>query len=233
MPAQENNAADKGKIKAAQEAVKLVKSGMKIGLGTGSTAAFFIEALGKRLQEEHIEVLSIPTSVKSEQLAQEWNIPLIDPDDVTELDFDFDGADEVDTSKRLIKGGGGALLREKIIASMSREMIVLVDESKCKKQLGEKPLPIEVVPFGRYVTLKKLEGLKLIGTFRKNAEGFDYLTDNGNYIIDVDIKTHPSSPEEIHQMIKEIPGVVETGLFLQMAGRIYVGHANGKVEVLS
>jgi len=220
---------DLAKKNVGKAAAALVQDGMLLGLGTGSTAKFFIESLIERCRNG-LKVSAVATSARSAKQAQDGGIPLIDMAHITSLDMDVDGADEVDTKKRMIKGGGGALLREKIIASISREMIVIVDESKVVNQLGLFPLPIEIVPFAHHATLRKVTSLGFNASFRHSDNGNLYITDNGNYIIDIKYPNPCANPEKDDLILKNIPGVVETGFFFNMAGRILIGRNDGTVE---
>lgn len=217
---------------AGNAAAKLVQSGMLIGLGTGSTADFFIKSLIDRCKKEHLNITAFPSSHKSAQLAIKGGIPLCDENLVTNLDITIDGADEIDAQKRMIKGGGGALLREKIVASISKEMIVVVDPSKLVDTLGGCPLPIEVVPFACHAILWKVQNLGYNGTMRSTNDGSLFVTDNGNYIIDIHFFTHGCSPDTDQAILNSIPGIVETGFFLGLAGRVIVGQYDGSVKII-
>lgn len=221
-----------GKEAAARAALALVEPGMSLGLGSGSTAALFIALLGERCRAG-LAVRGLPTSRASELLARSYGIPLIDAQIVKELDLTIDGADEIDPEKRMIKGGGGALLREKVVASISKEMIVIADESKLVKTLGHFPLAVEIIPFAHLGIQEALARRGHRGTLRLNEGGKPYLTDEGNYIVDVAMLTPCLSPETLDSDLHEIPGVVETGLFLGMAGRIFIGNCDGTVYMLS
>lgn len=211
-------------------AAQLVKEGMKVGLGTGSTARYFIDFLGKRVREG-LQIQAVASSESSYQQGKSLGIPLLDASKVEELDLYIDGADEIDSQKCMIKGGGGALFREKILAYASQEMVVIVDESKCVSQLGAFPLPVEVLPFGLKSTQKQIEALGMQGTLRQ-VEQREYQTDNGNFILDLEMKGALSNPEKIHSQLLHIPGVVETGLFCGIAGRVLIGRKSGEVELL-
>lgn len=221
---------DIAKQAAGKAAVELVQNGMVIGLGTGSTAFFFIENLIERCRTTKLKITAVATSQRSSEQAQAGGIPLHDINKITSLDLTIDGADEIDHQKRMIKGGGGALLREKIIASISREMIVIVDENKVVDQLGKFPLPVEVVPFAHELTAYRLAQLGFNGSFRRTPMGELYLTDNGNYIIDIVFPNGCSTPEQDHAAIRNIPGVVEIGFFFNLAGRVIVGYSDGQVK---
>ncbi len=218
---------EKAKDAASFRALEFIKDGMRIGLGTGSTAAHFIRHLiksGKKIQ-------AVATSMASEKMAREGKIPLLDINEIDSLDVTVDGADEIDPQKRLIKGGGGALVREKIIANMSSEMVVIADETKLVSHLGKHLLPVEIVPFGVLSTQKELEGLNLRGKFRKNEDGSCYISDNGNWIIDLKIPSPLNKVEELHHKILNIPGVVDTGFFINLATHIVIGKSDGTTEV--
>ena len=210
------------KEKAGQLAASLIEDDMIVGLGTGSTAQFFINALTKRCKEG-LKIKAVATSQGSEILARQGGIPMIDIRKITSIDIDVDGADEIDPQKRLIKGGGGALLREKIVAAMSKEMIVIADETKLVDTLGAFGLPIEIVAFAAAATEKHLEDAGFNGSLRYQEKGLPFITDNGNYIFDIEYPKLCHDPEGDHQKIIAIPGVVETGFFLNMAKKIIIG----------
>jgi ribose 5-phosphate isomerase A len=221
----------KAKQAAGKAAADLIQDGMLIGLGTGSTANFFIENLGRRCKEEGLSVKAFPTSERSAKLAARHGIQLCDRD-ITFLDITVDGADEIDHQKRMIKGGGGALLREKILASMSGEMIVIVDEHKVVNQLGRFPLPLEMIPFAYHATWRHISEFGYQGKMRHTKDGELYVTDNGNYIVDIDLSHSENSPEQDQEILSSIPGVVETGFFFNLAGRVIVGHSDGRTTLL-
>lgn len=208
---------------AAEKAASLVEDGMIVGLGTGSTAAYFIEALAYR-HKKGLKVQTVASSHTSQLLAQSRGLPLIDLNTLKSIDLYVDGADEIDPQKQMIKGAGGALLREKILAHMSSEMTVIVDESKLVAKLGTRPLPVEIFPFGLQATLHHLHQLGYRGQLRAN------LTDNNNYLFD--IKLSPSEQiRDHHNRISSIPGVLETGFFENLAGRVIIGFKDGSVVV--
>lgn len=211
---------------AAEKAASLVKDGMTVGLGTGSTASFFIEALSKTGKK----IYTVASSTASHLLAQEKRLSLIDLDSLKSIDLYVDGADEIDPQKQMIKGAGGALLREKILAHMSQEMIVIVDETKLVQKLGARPLPVEIVPFGLFATLHHLHQLGYRGEIRKAQDGSHYMTENSNYIYDIKLSAS-SVLEQDHQRIISVPGVVETGFFPNQAGRVVIGFKDGSVVV--
>jgi ribose 5-phosphate isomerase A len=213
------------KKQAAEKAVQYIENGMTVGLGTGSTVEFAVKKLGE-LVKGGLDIKGIPTSLKTKRLATELKIPLIDLDDRTEIDITIDGADEVDSNLNLIKGGGGALTREKIIAYHSKKVIIIVDETKIVKGLGcDSFLPVEVTKFGWPATKKALEGLGCTGELRKIMDEA-FITDNQNYIIDCDFGKI-AEPENMEKEINNIPGVLENGLFIGLADEVIVGSKQG------
>jgi ribose 5-phosphate isomerase A len=205
-------------------AVRYVKPGQNIGLGTGHAAAAFIRALG----ESKIKVRGVPTSNASAELGRQCGIEIVSLADVKQLDADFDGADEVDTKLQLLKGFGGALVREKIVVASAKKFIVLVGASKLFPHLGaRKRLPVEVVPFGTAYVTRAVAKLGLKGATRKNEDGSDYITDNGNPILDCAVKDI-LNPAKLERELLAIPGVVGTGLFINMATIVLVASEDGK-----
>lgn len=219
------------KRKVARAAADLVESGMLVGLGTGSTATHMIERLMERQSREGLSFTAVATSLASENQARAGGIPLVDIDTVTTIDLTIDGADEIDHRKRMIKGGGGALLREKLIATASKEMIVIVDENKLVENLGAYGLPVELIPFGYQLTMSHLANLGYQGDLRLNPDGSPFKTDNHNYIIDIHFEKPLENPEKVEEDIRHTVGVVETGFFFEQAGRVYIGYQNGEIEV--
>ncbi|RLF52887.1 MAG: ribose 5-phosphate isomerase A [Thermoplasmata archaeon] len=211
------------KKKAALEAVKQVKDGMVIGLGTGTTAKYAILEIGK-LVKEGLEIIGIATSKQSEEIAKEVGIKVADINDYETIDLTIDGADQVNKNLNLIKGGGGALLREKIVASCSKKEVIIVDERKIVTDFSF-PLPVEVVKFGWKRTAEKLERLGFKPLIRQG-----FVTDNGNYILDCKYEKIENE-EELEEKINNLPGIVENGLFIGLADEIIVGTKEG-VEVL-
>jgi ribose 5-phosphate isomerase A len=208
-------------------ALRYVKPGYTLGLGTGKAAAAFIRALGK----SGIEVRGVPTSRVSEELAREVGIELVAPADVDRIDVDFDGADEVDPRLNLIKGYGGALVREKIVAAASRRFVVLVGAEKIVRRLGDRrSLPVEVVPFGVPFALKRLRALGLRPQLRNHGSE-PFVSDNGNRILDCGLRT-VANPARLERQLNMIPGVVDNGLFVAMADIVLVAEASGKVRTL-
>jgi len=208
---------------AAMEAVKRVKDGMVVGLGTGSTAKYAIIEIGKMVREG-MEIVGIATSLESERIAKEAGIKLADINDYDTIDITIDGADEVDTHLNLIKGGGGALLREKMVASCTKKEVIIVDERKMVTRFSF-PLPVEVVRFGWKRTADRLAALNFNPQLRHG-----FVTDNGNYILDC----HYEAMEDyrkLHDEINSIVGVVENGLFIDMADEVIVGTNDGVKKI--
>ncbi|MCE5296869.1 MAG: ribose-5-phosphate isomerase RpiA [Euryarchaeota archaeon] len=209
---------------AAEKAVEFVEDGMVLGLGTGSTTYFAVEAIG-RLVTQGYKLQGVPTSKATEEQARKLGIPLLELDQVDSIDLTIDGADEVDGNLDLIKGMGGALLREKMVAYISEREIIVVDDSKIVDVLGTKsPLPIEVTRFGHGRTRKHLEALGCRPELKGGAEPF--ITDNGNVIYNCRFDSI-DNPYSLEIQLKQIPGVVETGLFLRMATSVVVAGKDG------
>jgi ribose 5-phosphate isomerase A len=214
---------------AAYKAVEAVQAGMTVGLGTGSTAYFAIERLGA-LVRNGLQLQAVGSSLKTESLAREAGIPIVDFAEVRHIDLYIDGADEVDENFNLVKGGGGALVREKIVAFNSDTFIVIVDSSKQVQTLGAFPLPVEVVPFAANLTLRHLEKMGGKAALRQK-EGRTFVSDNGNFIVDVQFGVI-QDPVALNVAINVIPGVVESGLFPgTMVQRVLVGYDDGRVDV--
>jgi ribose 5-phosphate isomerase A len=218
-----------GKQAAGYRAVEWVEPGMTVGLGTGSTAYWAIQRLGERVKEG-LEIRAIATSKASEELARERNIPLFEAADIPHIDLTIDGADEVNPSMALIKGGGGALLREKMVALKSSKLIVVADESKDVPVLGKFKLPIEVVPFASEWTLELLRKRYEVPMEFRLKDGSMYITDNGNYIIDAAFGTI-HDPKPLAAELKATTGVVEHGLFVGIAHTVVLGHEDGQITV--
>lgn len=215
------------KRKAGERAAEYVEDGMVLGLGTGSTTYHALVAIG-RLVKRGYELEGVPTSFATERLARELGIPLVDMDEVDGIDLTIDGADEVDPRKRLIKGMGGALLREKIVASASREEIIVVDEGKLVQMLGTRSmLPVEVIQFGHTLTARRLGALGCTPHLRGGDS--PYITDNGHLIYDCAFDGI-DEPEALEAAINGIPGVLENGLFIGLASRIIVAN-DGGIEI--
>lgn len=222
------NQADEAKKRAAVASTELVRSGQTIGLGSGSTANYMIEELGRRVREERLKIMGIPTSNKTAELAAECGIPLSTIDEHPKLDMAIDGADQVDPKLNLIKGMGGALTREKIVDTMAETLAIIVDESKITSQLGlNQVVPVEVIPFAIIPVMNRLAELGGKPSTR-TSRGKDsyFITDNGNYILDVDFGAIHDA-KKLEKEIKIISGVVESGLFVDMARIVFIGSRNG------
>jgi ribose 5-phosphate isomerase A len=222
---------DDMKREAARAALTHVESGMRLGLGHGSTAKHFVDLLGEKVAEG-LRVLCVPASEFTRSQAESLRIPLTTLDETPELDLCVDGADEIGPDLTLIKGGGGALLREKIVAMSAHSMLVIADDSKVVPHLGHFPLPVEVVPFGLGATRRKMEnlaeklGLSGALTLRTAADGHVFVTDGGHYILDCHFERF-DDPAALAAGLSTIPGVVEHGLFLGIAKGAYVAGSSG------
>ncbi|MFC0245300.1 ribose-5-phosphate isomerase RpiA [Falsochrobactrum ovis] len=222
--------ARKLKIAAAAEALTHVQEGMRLGIGTGSTAEEFVRLLGEKVQSG-FKIIGVPTSERTEKLCNELGIPLTTLDETPHLDLTIDGADEVDSALSLIKGGGGALLREKIVAAASDSMVVIADQSKLVDRLGEFPLPIEVNRFGLGATMRAIESAAtqcgLAGALvLRLQDGSPFVTDGGHYIVDASFGRIPD-PENLSSALFSIPGVVEHGLFIGLASAAIIAGPDG------
>jgi ribose 5-phosphate isomerase A len=214
---------------AGEKAVEYVEDGMIVGLGTGSTVEYSLKKLGE-LVKGGLKIKGIPSSLRTKKSANEYGIPLVDLDEYTDIDVTIDGADEVDSFLNLIKGGGGALTREKIIAFHSKKEIIVVDETKIVKRLGiDNPIPVEVTKYGWGATKKTLEDLGCTTELR-TITGEAYITDNSNYIIDCDFGKI-DEPELLEKEINSIPGVVENGLFIDLVDEVIVGSKQGIITL--
>jgi ribose 5-phosphate isomerase A len=227
---------DKAKFVAAKTASDYVKSGMKVGLGSGSTAAWLVQCLGEKVRDEGLRIQGVPTSTRTAQLAREVGIEVISLDDAKWLDLTIDGADEYDGDFNLIKGGGGSLLQEKIVATASDQVIIIADVSKKVETLGSFPLPVEVIPFGWQTTKTLIEetliGLDVLGQntqLRMNGDA-PFITDEENYILDLNL-IRISNAKQVSLVLNQIPGVVENGLFIDICDTVIVGYGDGRVEV--
>jgi len=219
---------DRPKQQAAERALDLICDGQVIGLGTGSTAKFAIEGLGRRVREG-LSVKGVPTSVATERLARELAIPLVDLNRAGVIDVTLDGADEVDPDFNMIKGGGGALTREKLVALASVKRVILVDESKLVSKLGQsRLLPIEVLPFAWTLAARLLTGLGCVASLREH-DGVPFVTDNGNHILDCAFGPIEDAAT-LEKRIKLLPGVIECGLFIGIADTLVIGF-DDRVEV--
>ena len=215
------------KQRAAAAAAELITDGMVLGLGTGTTSSYLVQILGERVRQG-LRIQGVPTSEATRQLAVAEGVPLTTLEEQPVLDLCLDGADEVDPVLNLIKGGGGALLREKIVASAARQRIIMVDVSKCVDSLGAFPLAVEVIPFGWEVTRRQLEQFGGVPALRQR-EGKPFVTDQGHYIIDCALSQIEDAPRLNHQL-NQLPGVVENGLFVDMTDRLIIGSPDGIAE---
>lgn len=226
MPDSQNIA----KHNAAVAGASMVVQGMAVGLGSGSTAELLVEELGRRVIQDRLEITAVSTSVRTSQLASLAGIHVVDPAQVKRLDLVIDGADEVDPEYRMIKGRGGALLREKIVAAAGLKRVILVDQTKPVARLGTRhALPVEIAAFGQHWTISRLAGLAHKVSLRCTSSGDPFITDGGNRI--VDLQTGPiENPEALQAALLAIPGVFETGLFIGLCDVLIVADASG-VEI--
>ncbi|MCD1625873.1 ribose-5-phosphate isomerase RpiA [Seohaeicola saemankumensis] len=226
---------DKAKFVAAKRAVDFVENGMRVGLGTGSTAAWMVRCLGELVREDGLKIKGVPTSTRTAALARDVGIEVISLDEAKWLDLTIDGADEFDGDLNLIKGGGGALLQEKIVATASDQMIVIADVGKEVEALGAFPLPIEVIPFGWQTTRALVEemliSMDVLGrdvTLRMNGDR-PFITDEGNHILDLHLN-RIGNARQLAMVLNQVPGVVENGLFIDICDVVIVGYGDGRVE---
>jgi ribose 5-phosphate isomerase A len=227
---------DKAKYVAARRAVEFVEDGMRVGLGTGSTAAWMVRCLGELIRDEGMKITGVATSSRTAKLAAEVGVPIRTLDEVRWLDLTIDGADEFDGSLNLIKGGGGALLQEKIVATASDQMVVITDAAKEVAHLGAFPLPVEVIPFGWQTTRTLVE--ETLGSLDVLGRGISqrmngakpFLTDEGNYILDLHLG-RIGNARQLSLILNQIPGVVENGLFIDICDVVIIGHGDGRVDM--
>ncbi|WP_170435000.1 ribose-5-phosphate isomerase RpiA [Ruegeria arenilitoris] len=227
---------DRAKSVAAYRAAEMVEDGMRVGLGTGSTAAWLVRRLGERVRDEGLRIKGVPTSTATAQLAREVGIEVVSLDQAGWLDVTIDGADEFDGELNLIKGGGAALLQEKIVATATDQMIVIADAGKEVEALGAFPLPVEVIPFGWQTTrtlieelLDTMDVLGTSATLRMNSEA-PTVTDEGNHILDLHLQ-RIGNPRQLALVLNQIPGVVENGLFIDICDKVVIGHGDSRVEL--
>ncbi|MDV4145966.1 MULTISPECIES: ribose-5-phosphate isomerase RpiA [Shimia] len=227
---------DKAKFVAAKKATDFVEDGMRVGLGTGSTAAWLVRCLGEMVRDDGLRIKGVPTSTRTAELAREVGIEVVSLDEAKWLDVTIDGADEFDGDLNLIKGGGGALLQEKIVATASDQMVVIADIGKEVETLGAFPLPVEVIPFGWQTTQALIEetlvGMDVLGrnsTLRMNGES-PFVTDEGNHILDLHLK-RIGDARQLALVLNQMPGVVENGLFIDICDAVIVGYGDGRAEV--
>ncbi|QUS36712.1 ribose-5-phosphate isomerase RpiA [Falsirhodobacter algicola] len=228
---------DKAKFAASRRAVDLVQDGMKVGLGTGSTAAWMVRCLAERVREEGLRLTCVATSTRTAELARSLGLTIVTLDEAKWLDLTIDGADEADGALNLIKGGGAALLQEKIVATASDRMVVIADAAKEVRALGAFPLPVEVIPFGWSATARLIEehlaAQDVLGhDIRLRMAGDQPLrTDENNVILDLHLK-RIGNPRALSLMLNQIAGVVENGLFIDICDTLVLGHPDGKVETV-
>ncbi|EAC2498230.1 ribose-5-phosphate isomerase RpiA [Listeria monocytogenes] len=215
---------------AGEKACEWIEDGMVVGLGTGSTVYYTIEKLGQMVNNG-LHITGVATSEETTKQAEKLGIPLKSLNDVTEIDVTIDGADEIDTNFQGIKGGGGALLREKMVASASLKNIWVVSEEKLVRTLGKFPLPLEVIPFGWKQIERTLAKEQIQTNLRKQSNGKVYVTNNGNYILDI-VNQSFTDAKMWQEKLAQIPGVVEHGLFLDYVDLIICGKANGETEII-
>ena len=226
---------DKAKFVAAKRSVDYVEDGMRVGLGTGSTAAWMVRCLGELVRDEGLKIKGVPTSTRTAELARDVGIEVISLDEAKWLDVTIDGADEFDGNLNLIKGGGGALLQEKIVATASDQMVVIADIGKEVETLGNFPLPVEVIPFGWETTKSLIEemliSMDVLGrdtTLRMNGDR-PFVTDEGNYILDLHLG-RIGNANQMAMVLNQMPGVVENGLFIDICDVVILGYGDGRVE---
>ena len=217
---------------AGRRAARFVEDGMTVGLGTGSTVYFTLVALAERIRDGKLAIRGVPTSVDTGVKAREMGIPLATLADVRSIDVTIDGADEIDAEFQMIKGGGGALLREKVVASLSTKEVIVVHASKVVERLGEGfLLPVEIVPFARSVVVRRLQELGVTPSIRMRSEDEPYLTDNDNEILDCRFEAGIPDAGEMDRGLNSIPGVVENGLFVGLAHVLVIGDEDGGTTV--
>jgi len=227
---------DRSKYACALRASALVENGMKVGLGTGSTAYWLVYHLAERVRNEGLEFVGVPTSNKTREQAQAEGLKLISMDDAGRLDLTIDGADEFDRSMNLIKGGGGAHLQEKIVAFGSDRMVVIADETKKVNKLGKFPLPVEVLKFGSASSQKQIEELLIAQNYRdftvqmRMEKNKPFITDEGNYIFDLNLG-EIQNPRKLCVDLNIIPGVVENGLFIDVCKAVVIGYSDGTAKI--
>ncbi len=216
---------------AAERAVSYIQDGMTVGLGTGSTAAYAIHALGRRFQAEALTLRCIATSRASEELGLSYGLFFADFETVSSFDITVDGADEVDAEFRLIKGAGGALVREKIVAVATRTEIIVVDAGKVKTTLGARPLPVAILPYAWQWTQAKIEDRFGIPAPRRITFGGEpFVSDDGLFVLDLGFGGPLPDPDTLDMRLKTIVGVVESGLFVGLCQRLIIGYENGRIE---
>jgi len=227
---------DKAKFVAAKRACDFVEDGMRVGLGTGSTAAWLVRCLGDLVRDDGLKIQGVPTSSRTAALARDVGIEVVSLDEAKWLDLTIDGVDEFDGELNLIKGGGGALLHEKIVATASDQMIVIADVAKEVEALGNFPLPVEVIPFAWQTTQALIEEMLIsvdvlgrTSTLRMNGAA-PFTTDEGNFILDLHLN-RIGTPRQLAMVLNQMPGVVENGLFIDICDVVVLGFGDGRAEV--
>lgn len=222
---------DEIKQLAGEAGANLVNQDMVVGLGSGSTVFYFIQALAKKIKAG-LKCLTVPTSAQSRLLALQQNIPLSELNEVSSIDLTIDGADEIDSSLNLIKGGGGYLLQEKMVAAASKHVVIIADSSKLKPVLGEFPLPVEVIPYGWKQVQRHIHTLTHTRSALRMKDNKPYVTEHGHYILDCHFQKI-DDPFVLSNSLHMIPGVVETGLFLNMCEKALIGYPDGTLKTLT
>lgn len=226
---------DRAKFVAAKRAASFVEAGMRVGLGTGSTAAWLVRCLAERVEDEGLRFVGVPTSTRTAELARDLGLDIVSLDEARWLDLTIDGADEFDGDLNLIKGGGGALLQEKIVATASDQMVVIADAAKEVGHLGAFPLPVELIPFGWQTSQALLEemlvSMDVMGrrTSLRMTGDRPFVTDEGNYILDLHL-SRIGAPRQLAMVLNQVPGVVENGLFIDICDKVIIGYSDGLVE---
>ena len=215
----------------SKDALKFVKDNTVLGLGSGRAATAFVKALGQYIKEKELTIKAVPTSLQIKLVAEQSGIHVIDAEQIQKIDIVFDGADQIDSQKNLIKGGGGALLRENILISSAKRVVIMADSTKFVKYFN-RTVPVEVHPFARSTVKKFIEKLGGKPNLRTIDRGYPFITENGNIIYDCDFGTI-KAPKPLAQKIKQIPGVLEVGIFTRKPDVIYKAKENGKFEILA
>lgn len=233
---QELSPIDKAKYAAARRAASFVEEGMRVGLGTGTAAAWLVRCLGERVREEGLRFSGVPSSARTAALARDVGIALVSLDEARWLDMTIDGADEFDMDLSLLKGGGGALLQEKVVAMASDRMVVIADAARKVAHLGATPLPVEVIPFGWASTQAQIDEMLIsmdvmgrAASLRMNGM-HPYVTDEGNYMLDLYLE-RIGDPRALSLALNQIPGVMENGLFIDICDQVVIGYGDGRVEI--
>ncbi len=215
----------------SRDALKFVKNGYIIGLGSGRAATAFVNSLSKYLRENDFHVRAIPTSLQIKLIAEQGGIHLIEADQVEKIDVVFDGADQIDHQKYLIKGGGGALLRENILINAAKKVVIMADKSKFVKNFN-RPVPVEVHPLARNTVTKSIKKLRGKPVVRTIERGYPFITENGNVILDCNFGII-KKPKDLAQKVKQIAGVIEVGIFTRKPDVIYKAKSSGKFEIIT